>query len=93
MLLEQMAYAGKILAREISRAALVGNLGLAGEKNATGDAQKKLDVFSNQIVIDAFLELGLVTAIASEELDEVELIDCGQRHSLYSLHRSPRRLF
>ncbi|MGF1479648.1 MAG: class 1 fructose-bisphosphatase [Cyanophyceae cyanobacterium] len=78
MLLEQMAFAGKILAREISRAALVGKLGLVGEKNATGDAQKKLDVFSNQVVIDTFTELGLVSAIASEELDQVEFIDCGQ---------------
>lgn len=78
MLLEQMAFVGKILAREISRAALVGKLGLVGEKNATGDAQKKLDVFSNQIVIDTFLELGLVAAIASEELDQVQWLDCAQ---------------
>ncbi|MEL7008441.1 MAG: class 1 fructose-bisphosphatase [Cyanobacteria bacterium J06648_1] len=78
MLLEQMAFAGKILAQEISRAALVGHLGLAGEQNATGDPQKKLDIYSNQVVIDAFMDLGLVAAIASEELDEVEFIDCGQ---------------
>ena len=77
MVLEQMAYAGKILAGEISRAALVGHLGLAGEQNATGDSQKKLDIYSNEVVIEAFSHLGLVTAIASEELDEVELIDCG----------------
>lgn len=78
MLLEQMAFAGKILAREISRAALDGQLGLAGEQNATGDAQKKLDIYSNQIVVDAFSDLGLVAAIASEELDRVEFIDCGK---------------
>ena len=44
-LLAQTAFAAKILSREISRAALVGKLGLVGEKNPTGDAQKKLDVF------------------------------------------------
>jgi Fructose-1-6-bisphosphatase, N-terminal domain len=37
-LLAQIAFAAKILAREMSRAALVGKLGLVGEKNATGDA-------------------------------------------------------
>lgn len=79
ILLTQMGFAAKVLAREITRAALVGNLGLVGEKNATGDAQKKLDVYSNQIVIDAFSEIGLVAAIASEELDQVKLIECGQQ--------------
>lgn len=77
ILLTQMGFVAKVLAQEISRAALVGQLGLVGEKNATGDAQKKLDVFSNQVVIDAFSKTGLVAAIASEELDQVELIDCG----------------
>jgi len=77
ILLTQMGFAAKVLTREISRAALVGQLGLVGESNATGDAQKKLDVFSNQVVIDAFSNTGLVAAIASEELDQVQLIDCG----------------
>ncbi len=43
-LILQMSYASKALAREIRRAALVGKLGLVGEKNPTGDAQTKLDV-------------------------------------------------
>ena len=77
ILLTQMGFAAKVLTREISRAALVGQLGLVGESNATGDAQKKLDVFSNQVVVDAFSKTGLVAAIASEELDQVQLIDCG----------------
>ncbi len=76
IVLEQMAYVGKIIADEISRAALVGQLGLAGETNATGDSQKKLDIYSNEVIIDAFSHLGLVTAIASKELEEVELINC-----------------
>ena len=77
ILMTQMGFAAKILSREISLAALAGKLGLAGEKNTTGDAQKKLDVFSNEVVIDAFSETGLVAAIASEELDQVQLIACG----------------
>ena len=40
MLLEQVAFAAKVLSREMRRAALVGTLGLVGEKNPTGDAQK-----------------------------------------------------
>jgi len=76
ILLGQIGYAAKIMSREISRAALVGQLGLVGEKNATGDAQKKLDVFSNETVIEAFSDTGLVAALVSEELDEPEYLDC-----------------
>jgi fructose-1,6-bisphosphatase I len=76
ILLEQISYTAKIMSREISRAALVGQLGLVGEKNATGDAQKKLDVFSNETVIEAFSDTGLVAALVSEELDEPKYLDC-----------------
>ncbi len=76
MLLAQMAFAAKVLSREINRAALVGKLGLVGEKNPTGDAQKKLDVFSNEVVIEAFADTNLVAAVASEELEEVMCIAC-----------------
>ena len=76
ILLGQIGYTAKIMAREISRAALVGQLGLVGERNATGDAQKKLDVFSNQTVIEAFSDTGLVAALVSEELEEPQFLDC-----------------
>jgi fructose-1,6-bisphosphatase I len=75
-LLVQLGYAAKILAREIGRAALVGRLGLVGEKNATGDSQKKLDIFANDTVVEAFAQTGLVAGVVSEELDEVKQISC-----------------
>ncbi len=75
-LLAQMAFVAKILAREIGRAALVGRLGLVGEKNPTGDAQKKLDVFTNDTVIEAFANTRLVAAVVSEELEEVKCVAC-----------------
>ncbi len=77
MLLMQMGFAAKILASEISRAALIDQLGLVGGKNATGDSQKKLDLFSNEVVIDVFAKTGLVAAIVSEELDQVKYLNCG----------------
>ena len=75
-LLFQISYSAKLLSREIGRAALVGRLGLVGEKNPTGDAQKKLDVYANETVVEAFAGTGLVAAIVSEELDEVKQVDC-----------------
>jgi fructose-1,6-bisphosphatase I len=82
VLLEQLAFAAKILSREMRRAALVGQLGLVGEKNATGDAQKKLDVYGHRTVTEAFVETGLVAAIVSEESEEVQHVtgDCNARY-------------
>lgn len=62
----------------------MGKLGLVGEKNATGDSQKKLDVFANDTVVEAFAQTGLVAGIVSEELDEVKEISCeGKLRLLY----------
>ena len=77
-LLEPIALAGKILAREIDQAALAGTLGLAGDQNATGDMQKKLDVLSNEIVMDAFAGCTLMAGIASEELSEAVVMSTSE---------------
>ncbi|MBI3328921.1 MAG: class 1 fructose-bisphosphatase [Nitrospinae bacterium] len=86
--LTQVAFAAKIISREMRRAALVGKLGLVGEKNPTGDAQKKLDVFGNETIVGAFAETGLVAAIVSEELDEAKHI-VGGRDAKYVLCVDP----
>jgi fructose-1,6-bisphosphatase I len=65
----QLAFAAKIMAHEVMRAGLVGKLGLAGARNAGGDAQKMLDVFTNDTMIAAFARTGLVAEIVSEELE------------------------
>jgi fructose-1,6-bisphosphatase I len=76
--LMQMAYASKIIAREVGRAALVGKLGLMGEKNATGDSQKKLDVFASDTVLDAFSSNGLLYAMVSEEIEDMVALPGGE---------------
>ena len=68
--LAELARAGENLSRRIGRAALLGEVGLSGEENATGDCQKKLDVLGNEIFLDVLSESGLVAAVAGEELDE-----------------------
>jgi fructose-1,6-bisphosphatase I len=86
--LAQVGFVAKVLARELRRAALVGKLGLVGDRNATGDAQKRLDIFANETFVQAFAEDGLVAAILSEELEEVKLISCGD-HARYILCTDP----
>ena len=69
-ILDTLARAGTMIAREARRAALTGRTGYAGGENITGDRQKKLDIAGNQIVLDAFLKGGPVAAIISEEDDQ-----------------------
>ena len=77
ILLDQVAETGIALSREIARAAFSGELGLAGDRNATGDAQKKLDLVSNEMVVEALAECRLVAAIISEEMDEPMALPAG----------------
>jgi len=87
-LLDQLGFASKILSREIGRAALVGQLGLIGETNPTGDPQKKLDVYGNQIMVEAFARTGLVAGIVSEELEEIKQVT-GAESARYVLSIDP----
>jgi fructose-1,6-bisphosphatase I len=76
-LMVQLAFAAKIMAREISRAALIGRLELVGVQNATGDAQKNLDIFTNETMVEAFARTGLVAEIISEEMEEAKRVPGG----------------
>jgi len=70
IVLTQLAVAGRIIARELARAALVGQLGTTGETNVQGESVKKLDIWANDVVVRAMEETGLVTTLVSEEMAE-----------------------
>jgi fructose-1,6-bisphosphatase I len=88
VLLTQVAYAGKIFAAELRRAALVDGLGLTGDVNVQGEATKKLDVFGNRTIMEAFAQTKLVAAIVSEEEGEPRQMACGL-HAKYLLAVDP----
>ena len=50
-------------------------VGLAGETNVQGEEQKKLDVLSNDIMINALRASGKTAVLVSEELEEAVIID------------------
>lgn len=66
-LLYDIALAGKIIAREMSRAGLVDILGSAGELNVQGEEQMKLDVFADEVIIRMNSYTGRLAVMASEE--------------------------
>ena len=74
LLIEVVARACKAIAIQIGKGALGGVLGNANAINVQGEAQKKLDVLSNEILLDANEWGGHLAAIASEEMDDPHLI-------------------
>ena len=69
VVLDQIAVAGKLIARELGRASLIGQLGLTGDVNVQGEAVKKLDVWANDVMVRVLDASGLVCTLVSEEMD------------------------
>ena len=59
----------------LPRTSYLTRIGLAGESNATGDEQKKLDVLSNDIMVNSLRASRKTAVLVSEELEEAVVID------------------
>jgi fructose-1,6-bisphosphatase I len=82
LLIEVVARACKRIAVATNKGALGGVLGMAGgdgalSMNIQGEAQKKLDVISNEILLEANAWGGHLAACASEEMEEPQQIPDG----------------
>lgn len=71
LLLEVVSRACKSIGHAVSRGALAGILGNQGTQNVQGEAQKKLDVISNEMMIQANEWGGQLAGMASEEMDTI----------------------
>ncbi|HET9819896.1 MAG TPA: class 1 fructose-bisphosphatase [Rhodanobacteraceae bacterium] len=68
LLIEVVARACKRISIAVGKGALGGVLGEAGTGNVQGEAQKKLDVISNEILLETNAWGGHLAACASEEM-------------------------
>ena len=68
-LIEVVARACKEINHAVSKGALGGVLGSMGTENVQGEVQKKLDVLSNEILLEANEWGGHLAGMASEEMD------------------------
>ncbi|KAG8835889.1 Fructose-1,6-bisphosphatase [Serendipita sp. 399] len=75
MLLNAIQLTSKFIATNVRKARLINLVGLAGETNVQGEEQKKLDVLSNDIMVNALRASGKTAVLVSEELDEAVIID------------------
>jgi fructose-1,6-bisphosphatase I len=69
-LLSSLRLAAKVVNAQINKSGLVDDIiGQVGKQNIQGEAQQKLDVYANQVFINALEARNLVCGIASEEED------------------------
>ncbi|KAG9050106.1 Fructose-1,6-bisphosphatase [Tulasnella sp. UAMH 9824] len=75
LLLNAIQVTSKFIATNVRKARLINLVGLAGETNVQGEEQKKLDVLSNDIMVNALRASGKTAVLVSEELDEAIIIE------------------
>lgn len=69
-LIHEVSITCKEIAATVSRGELSGVLGVAGSENVQGEAQKELDIITNDIMADHMSLTGLVAGMGSEEVDD-----------------------
>lgn len=74
LLIEVVARACKTISHAVGKGALGEVLGTAESENIQGEVQKKLDIISNEILLEANEWGGHLAAMASEEMESIHLI-------------------
>lgn len=74
LLIEIVARACKAISHAVGKGALGGVLGSLDSENVQGEVQKKLDVMSNEILLEANEWGGHLAAMASEEMETIHRI-------------------
>jgi fructose-1,6-bisphosphatase I len=74
LLIEVVARACKTISHSVGKGALGDILGSADTENIQGEVQKKLDVISNEILLEANEWGGHLAAMASEEMETIHPI-------------------
>lgn len=82
-LLNDIAIACKAISNLVNKGDLVGILGVAGSENVMGDVQKKMDLISNDLFIEALENNGHCGGMASEEMDDVYNLAAGKPRGRY----------
>ena len=70
LLIETIARACKAISTRVNKGALADGLGSADSQNVQGEVQKKLDVLSNEILLQANEWGGNLAALVSEEMED-----------------------
>ena len=70
-LLNDIVSACKKIAHLVNRSGIIGIGGVAETENVQGEVQKKLDIITNDVMVDHLNWTGHLAAMASEEIEEI----------------------
>lgn len=70
LLLNNIVTACKEISHKVNRGQLIGVLGSAESENVQGEVQKKLDIITHDIMVNALNWTGQIAGMASEEVDD-----------------------
>ena len=90
-LLRDIGLAAKIVNREVNKAGLVVDIqGAMGGTNSTGDEQKKLDVYANDMFLSALRVSGQCCGVATEENEDyIPIEPFGNKSVKYIVNLDP----
>ncbi len=88
-LLNVLATAVKIIANQVNRGALIGRIDASGAENAHGEVEKKLNVISNDVLLQETQWAGHVAAMVSDEMDGFYPVPARYRRGKYLLAFDP----
>ncbi|KAJ7531811.1 hypothetical protein O6H91_14G059700 [Diphasiastrum complanatum] len=79
ILLSHIVLGCKFVCSAVNKAGLAKLIGLAGDTNIQGEEQKKLDVLSNDVFINALKSSGRANVLVSEENEEPIFVEASKR--------------
>jgi len=74
-LLSAIKLAAKVVNHKINKAGLVDIIGYSGSTNVQGEDQQKLDIYTNDVFINAISNREVVCGIVSEENDDFIILN------------------
>jgi len=88
-LLSGITMATKLIQANVRRAGLIDILGEHGEVNVQGEAQQKLDVYSNEVLVHCLRQRESIGVLASEENEKPLLVHQGSDNANYAVVFDP----
>ncbi len=88
-LLNDIVTACKVISNMVNHGELIGILGTAGSENVQGETQKKMDIIANEVFMKSNEWAGHLSAMASEEMEEIYPIPDSYPRGKYLLTFDP----
>ncbi len=88
-MMTHIARCGKLIARDLNQAGLLGTMGTTGTTNVHGEQVHKLDERANQTFVDVLGESETIKVVISEEMEQPLAVKRAQASGRYAVFLDP----